>query len=288
MIKGLIALDIDGTITVEHHTLPAAVVQYMSTLVKSGWGLVFITGRTFGWGYEVLKSLPFQYYFAVQNGAIILEMPSRRVVARRYLDRSVIPKMNEVCRDEPSDFVVYAGFEHDDICYFRPKRFSSELSSYLERRVNTLKEKWCPVETFEEMPIDAFASVKCFGSHSSALRLVEKIEQQVGLHVPLIRDPFDESYFVAQATHPEISKGRALQDLMGITGHLGAVIAAGDDRNDRSMLDVAHIKVVMETAPEEILQLADIVAPTAAEEGIIKGLEDALKLYREKFETRRE
>lgn len=281
-MKGIIALDIDGTITVEHHSLPIAVANYLASLVNSGWQIVFITGRTFGWGYKVLKTLPFKYYFAVQNGAIILEMPTRKVISKRYLERSVIPKMDEVCRDEPSDYVIYAGFEYNDVCYYRPRRFSRELSNYLKRRTAQLKETWFPVDVFEEMPLDAFASVKCFGQQPSAKRLAEKIEQHLGLHVPLIRDPFDEDYFIAQATHPLISKGKALEDLIVKAGLKGIVIAAGDDRNDLSMLAAADIKVVMATAPEEILQLADIIAPPAFSEGIIKGLEQAIKLFREK------
>lgn len=277
MNKGIIALDIDGTITVEHHSLPAAVSQYLASLVRNGWQLVFITGRTFGWGYEVLESLQFPYYFAVQNGAIILEMPRRRIVSKRYLERSIIPKMEEVCQGEPTDFVVYSGYEYEDACYYRPNRFSEELVSYLNRRKTQLKEQWYPVNTFDEMPLESFASVKCFGNYDSLMQLANKIENNLGLHVPLIRDPFDPGYYIAQATHPLVNKGRALQDLMSVIGKANRIIAAGDDLNDRSMLAIADTKIVMANAPQAILEMADIVAPPASEQGIIVGLEQALK-----------
>lgn len=277
MKKGIIALDIDGTITAEHHRLPAAVEDYFTKLADAGWLLVFITGRTFQWGFKVLKTLNFPYYFALQNGAIILEMPSRRVISKKYLDRSIMESMDLICRDESSDYVVYAGFEYGDRCYFRPKRFSTEILSYVERRVHALKEIWQPVDSYQEMALDTFASIKCFGKRSDALRLAQNIEDQLGLHVPLIRDPFDEMYFVVQATHPSINKGQALKELVAIIGHQGLIIAAGDDLNDISMLKLADIKVVMANAPEEVLKLADIVAPPATEEGIIIGLQTALK-----------
>lgn len=277
MKKGIIALDIDGTITAEHHQLPAAVGNYFSKLTASGWLLIFITGRTFQWGIEVLKTLDFPYYFAVQNGAIILEMPSQKIVSKKYLDRSIFDTMDLICCNELSDYVVYGGYEYGDQCYFRPKRFSAEMLNYVEHRVNTLKEIWSPLESYQEMPINTFASIKCFGKYPDAMRLAQKIETQLDLHVPLIRDPFNGNYFVVQATHPRISKGQAFKDIISMAGHQGLIIAAGDDLNDLSMLKLADIKVVMANAPEELLKLADVIAPPATEEGIIEGLQQAIQ-----------
>ena len=45
-MKGIIALDIDGTITVEHHSIEPEVVRYLSGLAAEGWKMIFITGRT--------------------------------------------------------------------------------------------------------------------------------------------------------------------------------------------------------------------------------------------------
>lgn len=274
-MKGTIALDIDGTLTNGPH-LPPRVIDYLQSLVDGGWRLVFITGRTFKSGYETLKPLPFTYYFAVQNGAIILQMPERRIISKRYLDRSILNEMDNICKEEPSDFVVYSGFENQDCCFYRPKNFTTELMTYLTRRIESYNEIWKPVESYQEMTLETFPSIKCFGFYSSAKILAKRIEERLGLHVPLIKDPFGADYYVVQATHARISKGQALQDLITRTGERGRVIAAGDDYNDESMLKVADVKVVMATAPEGLLNLADFIAPSAVEEGIIRGLDAAI------------
>lgn len=274
-MRGTIALDIDGTLTDGPH-LPLNVVRYLKSLADSNWRLIFITGRTFQSGYATLQSLPFTYYFAVQNGAIILEMPGKRILSKKYLDRSIFSEMDRICRDEPSDFVVYSGFENHDHCYYRPEKFDPELMRYLNRRIDSYKETWHPLQSYDEMFLEAFPSIKCFGLYSSAKILSHRIEEHLGLHVPLIRDPFAKGYYVVQATNPKISKGQALKDLISITGERGKVIAAGDDFNDVSMFKVADVSVVMATAPEEMLEKVDIIAPSASEEGIIKGLEAAI------------
>lgn len=276
-MKGIIGLDIDGTITAELNTMPKDVAVYLKSLSEEGWKLIFITGRSFQWSHKVLRLLDFPYYAAVQNGAIIVEMPSKRIISKKYLDKRIFPTMENICEDEPTDFVIYAGMEHEDVCFYRPKYFSDKLLAYLERRKEALKEDWRPLETYEDLKIEEFPSIKSFGLLQSAQRIAGKIEKQLTLHVPLIKDPFSEEYFVVQATHPAVSKGQALKDFGALFHNKGIVIAAGDDYNDISMLKIADIKVVMSTAPKEILALADIVAPPAEDMGIIEGLEEAIK-----------
>lgn len=279
-MRGTIALDIDGTLTDGPH-LPPNVIDYLKSLADNGWRLVFITGRTFQSGVATLQLLPFTYYFAVQNGAIILEMPNQRILSKKYLDRSIFFELDAICQEEPSDFVIYGGFENQDHCFYRPKQFSPDLMRYLQQRIEAYKEIWHPLESYEEMELETFPSVKCFGRYPSAKKLSQRIEERLGLHVPVIRDPFGtfhfgEEYYVVQATHQAISKGQALLDVISLTGERGKVIAAGDDYNDVPMWKAADVRVVMATAPQDLQEQADIIAPPASEEGIIKGLEAAI------------
>lgn len=274
-MNGLIALDIDGTITVPGEKIPIEVINYLKRLSDENWGILFITGRSFH-GTELLNVFSFPYHLAVQNGAIILEMPSKRVISRKYLDKSIISAMHAICEGEPTDFVIYGGCENLDISYYRPQNFSDELREYVTGRAKAFKETWRAVQSFEEVDIDEFPSIKCFGLHKPAIKVANQIEAQLGLHVPVIRDPYNEEYYVAQATHKDVSKGQALMDMMRILNYTGATIAAGDDYNDCTMLEAADIKVVMATAPGDMLLKADIIAPPASKKGIIAGLQAAI------------
>jgi len=274
-MKGLIALDIDGTLTPPGKAIAWEVVHYLNELINNHWQLVFITGRTFHFGYQVVSHLPFPFYYAVQNGAITLEMPSRTILNKRLLDKSVIPLMEKVCEGQPSDFVIYTGFEQDDICFYRPHCFSNELRDYLKARTQRFKETWIDVPNFDGPNINEFASVKCFGNLESATLIADRIERLIGLHVPLIRDPFNQDYYVAQAIHGDVSKGSVVKYLKEILKP-DITIAAGDDYNDLPMLSAADIKIVMSTAPIDMHRHADIIAPKAEEHGIIAGINQAI------------
>lgn len=278
--KGIIGLDIDGTITAERISIPSPVISYLDSLASDGWKICFITGRPYKWAYSTLKDLPFDFSLAVQNGAVILEMPTKRVLSSNYLSRKIIPEMEEICQDSPSDFVIYAGVEFQDNCYFRSRQFDEKLLEYVTRRYTTLGETWHDVESFHGIPVEGFASLKCFGDLDSSQILSRKIESRLGLHAPVISDTFDNNYkdsYVVQVTRSDVNKGTALKQLAELFDCKGLVIAAGDDRNDRSMLEFADRKIVMATAPDEMHEMADVIAPSAEENGIIEALKRVIE-----------
>lgn len=275
-LKGIVALDIDGTLTADAHDLDPAVIEFLSKLAQENWKFIFLTGRPFQWGSQTLKSLPFPYALAVQNGALLLEMPSKNILSRKYLTSAILSEIEDICQEQKSDFVIYSGLENDDWCYYRPDRFSSSILEYVLQRTAFLGEKWQPLQSFSQLPVSRFSSIKFFAEEKQAFILSQRIEKGLGLHAPPNRDPFNPEYFVIQATHADATKGQVLGEFKRLMCPKDLVIAAGDDFNDISMLQVADIKIVMANAPSDVLKIADIIAPPATELGIIHGLAEAI------------
>lgn len=276
-MKGIIALDIDGTVTATTHGLDPEVVEALHRLHREGWRFIFITGRPFPWGNRTLEALPFSFAFAVQNGALLLEMPERKVIARKPLYKEQLPVFEEIGREFQTDLVVYGGYENEDICFYRPHLLPPPILAYVTERMTSLGEHWQPLETFAHFPIENFSSVKFFAEEKLAMALSSVIENRLRLHAPPNRDPFNKNFFVIQATHPEATKGDVLKTFIRLKGATCPILAAGDDYNDLSMLKQAHVKIVMGNAPADLLKIADIIAPPASEHGIIQGLEQAIK-----------
>lgn len=277
----LLALDIDGTLTEEHHYIPKMVMEHLHELYNRGAEILFITGRTFVWTYPALKELTFPYSLAVQNGAHLIEMPSRKILRRHLLNSSIIGKMEEICKEEPTDFVIYSGFEEGDICYFRPKGFSPDLLEYALYRAEKIGEKWVAVDTFQEIPIKAFASIKCFGEEASLQRIALRAEKELSLHMPVTFDPIRKSFRIAQGTLQGVDKGSALLDFKSINRDKDyRTIAAGNDFNDLPLFEEADISVAVEGAPEGVKRQVEIVAP------IIEGLKEAMRRLDESRDQR--
>lgn len=273
--QGIIALDIDGTLTADTDLIPYSVQMYLQNWQKRGWAIIFITGRPFQWSFKTLQSLDFPYALAVQNGAYLLEMPSKKILSSRLLNIDILKPIQTLCQQFQTGGVVYAGYAEEDWCYYVPSDFSLEMQDYFKRRNAKLKEKWQALTSFNQLPIKTFASFKCFAKENLALSISQAIESKLDFHAPPNRDPFDRNYFVVQATHNQATKGEALNTFKQLIGCHGPVIAAGDDYNDRSMLMEANVKIVMANAPQDLLNLASIIAPPASQNGLVQGLEEA-------------
>src|SRR5580700_6093636 len=189
---GWIALDIDGTITDSSHSAPPEVIHFLHSIEKMGWELVFITGRTYAYSLHVVKAFDFPFYLAVENGADILYMPHKELVARHYLDPQVIPILEQAYRGEKEDFIIYSGYEKGDFCYYRPQRFSPTFIEHLHKVMALSPEPWKPVQNFDFENALAFPLVECFGSREDMQRVNGLLQAVPNIATTLIRDPLRE------------------------------------------------------------------------------------------------
>ena len=275
--KGWIALDIDGTTTADIHEIPKEVRDYLHTLSDDGWTLFFITGRLFSWALGTVSSLEFPFYFGTQNGSDIFQMPSKKLLSQAYLNADILTFLDREYAGMDKDYLIYSGFEKGDICYYRPRRFAEELKTYLTLLKSFSPTPWKASDTFDFDKNAAFPLIKCFGTKEEMTPLYEKIKQRTDIQVSMIRDPLSATYYIILITDAGASKGTALERIRSTLHASSPLIAAGDDFNDLPMLERANIKIVMETAPDELKTHADIIAPPATEYGLIPALKEAIE-----------
>jgi len=275
--KGWIALDIDGTITLDKYSVPKPVTAYLRQLQGEGWRIAMATGRPFRFAAMALAEFDFPYLFIPQNGSGALEMPGKKVLFKRFLSWKVIPAIEQAFEGIDSDFIVYMGFEKNDLCYFRPHRFSKDDQPAMEAWQERQKEEWQPVEQFTPELIPSFSLAKCFGLFDRMEKIAKRLLAANLFQVALMRNPFDPQSAIVLITDLHASKGLALQEAFRRLGRGPLVIAAGDDTNDVSLLNVADIKIAMAHAPDVLQEIADFIAPPAEQQGIIHALQLAIR-----------
>jgi len=275
--KGVIALDIDGTVTRADHTIPVEVSSFLEQLGLDGWQIAFVTGRSFAYGFDLLQTLSFDYLFACENGATLLEMPERRVIHTLGFEMDRLPILEEVAAQFGTDILIHSGVEEGGQCYWRPDRFAEPLRSSLERRKGQTSEPWVALSDFSEAPIDHFVYVKCFGDPPMLRAFERELMARADWAISIISNPLDRSHHIALITHPDAGKGGAVRYLREHYAEGGPVIAAGDDLNDLPMLREADVAIAMGGAPKELLEVADILAAPSDQMGIIEAVTGALK-----------
>ena len=199
-------------------------------------------------------------------------MPGAKPLFKNYLSPRVLRTVEEAYEGIDSDFLVYAGYEKGDYCYWRPQRLSKDDLDYLGDLQKRQKEVWRRVESFDAVK-DDFPLIKCFGP-SARMKIVSDRLKASGLfQVATIRDPFHENYQILLVTDKAVSKGEALKKVFQKMGRGKRVIGAGDDENDLSLLEVADIKIAMSHAPQFLQEKADLIAPPTQDCGIIHALQ---------------
>jgi hypothetical protein len=225
-----------------------------------------------------LHVFEFPFYLALQNGADILHMPSKRLVARSYVSSAIIKEIEKCYQGLSEDFIVYTGYEHGDFCYYRPKNFSHAMLSHLRKIMPLSLEPWKEVDHFDFDASDQFPLIKCLGEKEEMERLALRLKKIPSIVTTLIRDPLDKDrIYLNLVTSARATKGQALAKAMQEAKAAGYVIAAGDDLNDISMLEDADCKIVMENAPLEMHPLAHILAQSGQKQGIIAALQEAIQ-----------
>ncbi len=273
--KGWIALDIDGTITLDKYSVPQPVTDLLRRLQGDGWNIAMATGRPFAFASMALSAFDFPYTFLPQNGSVVLEMPGKQLLFKRYISTSSIPLVEKAYEGIDTDFLIYAGYEKGDFCYWRPHRFAPDELRYLKDLRKRQKEEWRTVDHFSELR-DDFPLIKCFGRHAQMDRVAERLRDTGAFQVAKIRDPFEEGIYLLLVTDAKASKGASLQEVFQRRGRGARVIAAGDDENDLSLLEVADVKIAMAHAPPSLQRVATFIAPPTQDLGIIQALQMAL------------
>lgn len=280
MKRGTIALDIDGTITNLEHQIPDGVATYFENLHKEGWQFIFVTGRSFSFAMMALSKLSFPYLLAVQNGADLMEMPSMKQVDRSYLKIDVVELLDQLYKGCEGDFIVYAGYEKGDLCYFRPDRFSKEMQDYLKQVERLSASPWKRLKTFKIEEQSMFPLIKCIGSKEMLDAFNQKLLTVRGLKTSVIKDPISRVFYLILITHQDADKGIAVNKFMETYQLKRPLITGGDDNNDIPLLKAGDIRIAMDGAPEALQNIAHIIAPPADRMGIIQGLEEAIRAER--------
>ena len=257
----LVALDIDGTLyanmpetgAVEEVITPA-VYDAVQRAVDAGAHIVLSTGRstfsiTHVWHQLGLPRDGQQTLTVASNGSVIFSYPPVEVIRAVTFDASEIVQM---LLEEVPDAMV--AVEEIGVGYRINRHFpDGEITGEMK------------LETVDELVAEPVTRVIIRDPHSSEEEFVA-LAEKVGLQ--------GTNYFIGWTAWldlaPEgVSKASALAE---VAERLGVaqqdVLAIGDGRNDKAMLEWAGRGVAMGQAPLEVQEAADDVTETVHNDGV--------------------
>ncbi|WP_194844323.1 HAD-IIB family hydrolase [Candidatus Clavichlamydia salmonicola] len=295
MSKGLIVLDLDGTVTNKPYGVPAEVSDQLEAYVNDGWLVTIATGRCFGFARFLAKGFPNPLFVGLQNGAAVIRFPDQEILIRNYITSADVKLIAHLANKHKVGFAIEAGVERNDAYYYVHASPVDEVEAamFYDRSIHYFKSESKEflvhyLINFDDYPFLDCAMITFSLPLEKAKPLYDEIEKMNKFNVSLIVDAWRKGHYLLHINNKKAGKGSVIDLLKGhefVAKHNHFVIVGGDDTNDIPMLKKGDFKIVMNTAPLHMLELADFIAPAAAEMGIILGLQKGADAYRKIFKN---
>jgi Cof subfamily protein (haloacid dehalogenase superfamily) len=271
-VHRLLALDVDGTLLDPTGQLRPAVRAALARVRAAGVTVVLATGRRLRSLQPLLADLDFAGALILNNGAVVLEVPGPRLLARRPLPRALAREAVEIIWTQGCQPLVYEGVPGEDRIFTGPSDRDSPLTArYLAVRGLAGLVRWPDSRWL--LPGDP-VEVGVLDTAEQIARLVAALGQDRWRTIVSRTTLTPEGRFL-ELLERSCSKGAALADLCAVYGiDRSEVVAIGDNVNDLEMLEYAGLAVAMGNAPPEVQAVADWVTASNAEDGV------ALAIYR--------
>lgn len=256
----LLVADIDGTLVTGDRQITPRVLAAVRAAQARGVRVCLATGRIWLSARPYVERLGADPPAILYNGGLVYDFATGTELRRVHLDdehaRAVLEVLAEVPEVQPH---LYAG---DRVYTGRV----NELTERYRRKDGLHVEAVGDLLAF--LPPDPM-KILVVGARADLERAAARLR---ALPMPINTVFSEETYLEILPTGS--SKGVALRF---VAEHLGiplaAVVAVGDNLNDREMIELSGVGVAMGNAPEALKAAADYVAPANDDEGLAEVIE---------------
>lgn len=267
----LIGIDVDGTLLDSHGQLPPENLSAIRDAVSSGIHVAIVTGRSFFFALPAVAALPDPLTLVVHNGAIVRTRAGETLM-RRLMSREVALDVLAATQEWRDAAVVIfdrplAGqMVYDRLDWSHPNRWR-----FRERNREIIEQVASLEDAITEDPIQV--------AYNGDVHAMRALMETVAAHAACatlsvsLTEYEHRDFSLVDVCAPATTKGTGLAAL---AAHLGidraAVMAVGDNFNDRDMLEWAGVGVVMGNAAPGLLTAAFERTTTNDEAGLARAI----------------
>jgi len=267
--KGIIALDLDGTLLTTEKSLSKVNKETLAQAAADGWAIVPTTGRFYGAIPQIVRELPFVRYAITVNGAEVADLESKKTVYKAEIPYKQVIEIMEFLDDYPLIYDIYQGGE-------------AFMTAGMKEKIDVMTDDVHYRKMLKELrqPVD---DLKAFiAQRKQDVQKTQFVTYDAEIHRQLMQilpQKFSDIVLTVTAknnieiNNTKANKGEAL---WALADYLGVprenTIAFGDALNDMAMIKASGTGVAMANACEEIKAAADFITLSNDEDGVAYGV----------------
>ncbi len=247
----LVAIDLDGTLLDSRSEIPESNRAAVARAVAAGVHVVLVTGRRYDFTLQIRQRLNVPLALIVNNGALV-KGSDGETLARRLLPRDIARTVLEATSEFRSGAaVVFDRPQEGQVVFERIDWEDPGRRGYFERNRAFLREVSPLESSLTEDPIQVMYT----GPVEEMRRLVARLAALdfARKFAVAVAEYERRNFTIVDVIERGCSKGNALADWAARLGiRREEILAIGDNLNDRDMLAVAGLPVVMANASQEL------------------------------------
>ncbi len=273
-MKNLYITDLDKTLLRSNLTVSGYSVKIWNTLAEQNIKLTVATARSAPKTLELLKDLKLYHPLIVMDGAMIIS-PEGEILLCNALHKAITQEILACGRRfDLEPFVI--GLDADGTERFRYGKTNRLQQTLLHEYRNDKRLQH--VSSLNAL----YENVKIVYIDQKELLegLYEVLHETFGdaIEIKFAKDPYIDGYFLT-ILHPHGDKAHALQKLLEMGYDDLKITAFGDSHNDIGMFEIAHRKIAVANAVEELKAVAtDVLPHTNDEDGVARYLQGRYEL----------
>lgn len=252
----ILVVDFDGTLVGKDFSLSLRLKDAVEKLVNQGFFFSIATGRPY-WGIvkKICKELNLLSPQITSGGAEITDPKTGKILWKEYFLKEEAESLIKFFLENNYDFGIESeGF----VCISKnvaETRYGPDV----------------PKKKIEDLNYEKVAKIVLFDV--AEIGDPKRIEENLGdkykdLH--FIRAGKEGTPLVLDITSAKATKHLAILELSKILNiDTELMIGVGDGYNDYPLLSVCGYKVAMENAPMELKEIADLIVPSVANDGLV-------------------
>ena len=267
--KGIIALDLDGTLLDSNKGLSQTNRDTLAKAAAEGWAIVPTTGRFYGAIPKIVRELPFVRYAITINGAEVADLTNGEVVYKAEMPYQQVLEIMKFLDNYPLIYDSYQGGQA--FMTAAMKEQIDEMTDDVHYR-KMLKELRQPVDDLKTFIAERKQDIQ----KTQFVTYDAEIHRQL---TEILSQKFSDIVLTSTAKNNiEINNTKANkgQALWALADYLGVprenTISFGDALNDMAMIKAAGTGVAMANACEEIKAVADFITLSNDEDGVAYGI----------------